>query len=74
MIATSFVETDILVPHPRWAEQWPDVWLNAFIESIREVLKISEIDQSNVGGLSVSGLFSAQAYPLIKNSDQLDLQ
>lgn len=64
IIASSFIETDILVPHPGWAEQWPDVWLNAYIQSVREVLKTSNIDPSNVGGLSISGLFSGAGVPV----------
>jgi xylulokinase len=66
IIATSFIETDILVPNPGWAEQWPDVWLNAYVESVREVLKTSNIDPSSIGGISISGLFSGAGVPVDK--------
>ena len=66
IITSSFIETDILVPHPGWAEQWPDVWLNAYVESIREVLKRSNIDPSSIGGISISGLFSGAGVPVDK--------
>lgn len=66
IIASSFIETDILVPHPGWAEQWPDIWLNAYVESIQEVLKISNIDPSSIGGVSISGLFSGAGVPVDK--------
>ncbi|MCS7125731.1 MAG: FGGY-family carbohydrate kinase [Aigarchaeota archaeon] len=64
VIASSFLETDILVPNPGWAEQWPDVWLNAYVKSVREVLNISKIDPSSIGGLSISGLFSGAGVPV----------
>lgn len=66
IIASSFIETDILVPEPGWAEQWPDVWFNAYVESIREILKISKIDPSDIGGISISGLFSGAGVPVDK--------
>ncbi|RLG07748.1 MAG: hypothetical protein DRN59_00595, partial [Thaumarchaeota archaeon] len=66
VLATSFVESDILIPNPGWAEQWPDVWLNAYVESVREVLKISGIDPADIGGVSISGLFSGSGVPVDK--------
>ncbi|MEN2975373.1 MAG: FGGY-family carbohydrate kinase [Candidatus Caldarchaeales archaeon] len=64
IIASSFIETDIIIPNPGWAEQWPDVWLNGYSESIREALRISKIDPSDIGGLSISGLFSGAGVPV----------
>ena len=66
VLATSFVESDILIPNPGWAEQWPDVWLNAYVESVREVLNISGMDPADIGGVSISGLFSGSGVPVDK--------
>jgi len=55
IIASSFVETDLLVPNPGWAEQWPEVWLDAYLKSVKEVLKLSRVKPSDIGGLSISG-------------------
>ncbi len=66
VLASSFVESDILIPNPGWAEQWPDVWLNAYVQSVREVLKISKIDPGDIAGLSISGLFSGSGVPVDK--------
>ena len=65
-MATSFVEYDVLIPNPGWAEQWPDVWLNAYAESVKEVLKTSGIDPADIGGVSISGLFSGSGVPVDK--------
>jgi len=64
ILATSFVESDILIPNPGWAEQWPDVWLDAYIKSVREVIRISGIDPADIGGISISGLFSGSGVPV----------
>ena len=67
VLATSFVESDILMPNPGWAEQWPDVWWNAYLKSVREVLKISGVDPGDIGGIAVSGLFSGSGVPVDKD-------
>jgi len=66
ILASSFVETGILIPNPGWAEQWPDVWWNAYIKSVKQVLKISGVDPADIAGLSISGLFSGSGVPVDK--------
>ena len=66
ILATSFVESDILIPNPGWAEQWPDVWWNAYVESIRGVLHAAKVDPADIVGISISGLFSGAGVPVDK--------
>ena len=42
VISESFVETDIIIPRPGWAEQWPDVWWQAYIESVKKALEAAQ--------------------------------
>jgi len=64
IVASSFIETDILIPNPGWAEQWPDVWWNAYVESVKRVLKTSGANPEDIAGLSISGLFSGSGVPV----------
>jgi xylulokinase len=61
--AESFQETDILSPKPLWAEQWPHVWLTAACNTIREILTKSKVDPGEIGGLTISGLYSGSGIP-----------
>ena len=43
------------LPQPDWAEQNPDVWLNAAIAAVREVIEKSSVNPRSIAGLSFSG-------------------
>ncbi len=43
------------LPRPGWAEQDPDVWLNATLSAVREVLEVSKVDRHSIAGLGFSG-------------------
>jgi xylulokinase len=53
--ASAFREYTPDLPRPGWAEQNPDVWLNAAIAAVREAVEISGVDRSSIAGLSFSG-------------------
>lgn len=63
ILAEAFEETDIISPRPLWAEQWPQVWLGAACNTIRSALSRARVDPSEVGGLSISGLYSGSGVP-----------
>jgi len=71
ILAESFVETDIISPKPLWAEQWPQVWLDAVCKTIRSVISQSKVDPSEIGGLSISGLYSGSGVPCDKNMEPI---
>ena len=38
-------------PQPLWAQQWPQVWLDAVTGAIRELVHESGVDKGRVAGL-----------------------
>ena len=60
--ATEFY--NILTPYDVWAEQWPDVWLNAVKSTIRTAFRKSKINSSDVCGICISGLYGGSGVPL----------
>ena len=53
--ASSFKEYPLHTPYPKWAEQDPEDWWKATVESIREVMDRSGVDPEDVKGLGLSG-------------------
>ncbi len=64
ILAESLVEHGVLMPHPLWAEQWPDIWVDAAKQTIRDVVAQAEVDAKQVKGLCVSGLYGGSGVPL----------
>jgi xylulokinase len=62
ILATQTQEYGVLHPQPLWAEQWPQVWLEASCRVIRGLL--SQISPAEVAGLCVSGLYGGSGVPL----------
>ena len=48
-------EYDYEAPRPLWAEQAPDLWWQATIESIQQALAESGVDGGDVGGIGMTG-------------------
>jgi xylulokinase len=71
ILADSFEETDIISLRPLWAEQWPQVWLESVCNTIRSVISKSKIDRSEIGGLSISGLYSGSGVPCDENMNPI---
>jgi xylulokinase len=55
LCASAFREYTSDLPQPDWAEQNPDVWLDATITVVREVIEKSAVDRHAIAGLSFSG-------------------
>ena len=64
VIAQDLQETDILTPHPLWAEQWPDVWLNAAKASIKNTVAKSGVKPEDIKAIAISGLYGGSGIPL----------
>ena len=67
LIADSFREYKVTTSKPTWAEQWPDVWVKAVIETIKESLEKSKIDVGKVAGISISGLYGGSGIAVDKD-------
>jgi xylulokinase len=57
IVASTIIEYPTLYPNPLWAEQKPDDWWNAFIESTRRLLKT--VNPGDVEAMSFSGQMMA---------------
>jgi xylulokinase len=55
LCASAFREYTPDLPQADWAEQNPDVWLNAAVAAVREVIEKSDVDRQSIVGLSFSG-------------------
>lgn len=64
IVASTFEEYDVLRPKPLWAEQWPNVWFDAVVKTIRDVMRRSRISAPSVAGLCISGLYGGSGIPL----------
>ena len=55
VLETATVEYPMYTPRPLWAEQDPEDWWRATVESIQQVLARSAIDPRSVTGLGLTG-------------------
>ena len=69
LIAQDLQEYDVLTPKPKWAEQWPDVWLKASLDSIRNTVKKSNIAPEDIKAIAISGLYGGSGIPLDENME-----
>ena len=64
LVSQDLQEYDVLTPKPLWAEQWPDVWLDAAKCSIRQAVAKSGADPQEIAGICISGLYGGSGIPL----------
>ncbi len=63
-IASASTEYGVLYPHSLWAEQWPDVWYKALLETVQTVLRESRVDPARIRGFSIGGLYGGSGVPV----------
>ncbi|PGY12299.1 xylulokinase [Bacillus sp. OV166] len=64
LIAQDLQEYDVLTPKPLWAEQWPEVWLDAAKTSIKNTVQKAGIPAEKIRGIAISGLYGGSGIPL----------
>lgn len=64
VLAQDLQETDVLTPQPLWAEQWPDVWLNAAKASIKNTVAKAGVAPADIRAIAISGLYGGSGIPL----------
>lgn len=69
LIAADLQEYNVLTPKPLWAEQWPDVWLEAAIRTIKNTVRKSGIEKEQIKGIAVSGLYGGSGIPVNENGE-----
>ncbi len=66
-VCEAFREYGVITHRPSWAEQWPDVWLEAVIETLAECMERSGINPGDVAGIALSGLYGGSGVPVDKS-------
>lgn len=51
-------------PKPMWAEQWPDVWMDAVIRTIKGVIGKAGVHKADIKALCVSSLYGGSGIPV----------
>jgi len=70
-IASAASEYGVRHPHPLWAEQWPDVWLHAFIATTRAALAKADVAPEEIAAVGISGLYGGSGIPLSAKMEPL---
>ncbi len=55
ILAHAYCPYGIITPKNQWAEQWPDVWLDAVTKTVSEVAKA--VDANKIGAICISALY-----------------
>ena len=55
LVASAVAEYPMYTPRPQWAEQEPEDWWQATIESVRQVLKSSGVAADEISGIGLTG-------------------
>ncbi|MBU4601592.1 hypothetical protein KKA86_00640, partial [bacterium] len=71
IITSAFSEYDVIKPKPSWAEQWPDVWIKATFDTIRDTLEKSKVKPSDIAGIALSGLYGGSGIPVDKDMNPI---
>lgn len=71
LISEGFKEYGVITPRPSWAEQWPDIWLDAVVETLAECVRKSGVKPSEIAGVAISGLYGGSGVPVDKDLNPL---
>lgn len=67
MLGQGFKEYGVLTPQPAWAEQWPDVWLDGVVSTLKAALDDSGLQAKDILAVAISGLYSGSGVPVDKD-------
>ena len=54
-VASSTVEYPLIQPQNGWAEQEPELWWEACIRTLKQVMEVSRVDPGEIAGIGLSG-------------------
>lgn len=64
ILARSSVDYQVDQPHPMWAEQWPDVWLEAVYDATAAVVEQGGVPGSAIKAICISSLYGGSGIPV----------
>ena len=71
LIAQDLQEYDVLTPRALWAEQWPQVWYEAVLASVRNTVTRANVAKESIKGIAISGLYGGSGIPLDENMEPI---
>ncbi len=71
VLSHSYQGYEVETPRPSWAQQWPNVWVQATLDTIKDVVEKSGVDSNSVKGIAVSSLYGGSGIPVDKNNEPL---
>ncbi len=71
MLGQGFKEYGVLTPAPAWAEQWPDVWLDAVVATLKQAFETSGLKAKDILGVAISGLYGGSGVPIDKDRNPI---
>ncbi len=69
IISSDVQQYGVLEPNPSWAEQYPDVWLDAVKRSIHNAVEKGRIEPAQVAAVCISGLYGGSGVPLDRHME-----
>lgn len=54
-------------PKPLWAEQWPDVWLEAALSVLAEIVSQAGVDKQQIAAVCISSLYGGSGIAVDEN-------
>ena len=67
LISTGFKEYTVETPKATWAQQYPEVWVNAVSETIKECFDLSCLKGNQIAAIGISGLYGGSGIPVDDN-------
>lgn len=64
ILAQASVGYQVEQPRPLWAQQWPDVWLDAVYETVARVVAQSLVPADEIKAICVSSLYGGSGIPV----------
>ncbi len=64
ILAHSYRGYDVETPKPSWAEQWPDVWVDATFTTIKEAVEKANVNVESIKGVAISSLYGGSGIPV----------
>ena len=63
LLSSASAEYGVLTSRALWAEQWPDVWLQAVKKTIHDAVRESGVEPGAIAGICISGLYGGSGVP-----------
>ena len=71
IIASASAEYGVINKKPLWAEQHPDLWLNATKRVIQDLVKEADVSRGSIKSVCISSLYGGAGIPVNENIEPL---